>query len=143
MIDSTAFFVPTTIMLCCSWAICLSAAACSENDHGNMNLASNTAPVSSTRPSKVAAIQTIVGCRFQAWRSRIRWPVLALVPGEIELFGGEPELNDELAGEIRWWGLAALFLPQPDQGILVAAHNDAGVGAAHKILAVWFKLVIL
>ena len=68
---------------------------------------------------------------------------IPLVPGEIELFGGEPELDDELAGQIRRWGLAALFLPQPDQGILVATHNDAGVGAAHEILAVGLKLVIV
>jgi hypothetical protein len=33
-----------------------SAAACSENDHGSMNFASNAAPVASTRPSNVAAI---------------------------------------------------------------------------------------
>ena len=35
------------------------AAASSENDHGSMNLASNTAPVCSTRPSRVAAIQVM------------------------------------------------------------------------------------
>jgi hypothetical protein len=31
-------------MLCCSCAICFSAAASSENDHGSMNLASKTPP---------------------------------------------------------------------------------------------------
>ncbi len=34
----------------------------SENDHGSMNLASNTAPVASTMPSRVAAIQRTTGC---------------------------------------------------------------------------------
>ena len=46
-------------MLCCSWAMCFSAAASSENDHGSMNLASNTAPVASTMPSSVAAIHRL------------------------------------------------------------------------------------
>ncbi len=40
--------------------MCFSAAASSENDHGSMNLASNTAPVSLTNPSSVAAIQGMV-----------------------------------------------------------------------------------
>jgi hypothetical protein len=34
----------------------------SENDHGSMNLASNTASGSSTMPSRVAAIQRLTGC---------------------------------------------------------------------------------
>src|ERR1700674_1640168 len=54
--------------------MCFSVAASSENDHGSMNLASNTAPVSLTKPSSVAAIQGMV--RWTAWRwiSEIRWP---------------------------------------------------------------------
>ena len=43
-------------MLCWSWAMYFSAAASSENDQGSMNLASNTASVPSTIPSRVAAI---------------------------------------------------------------------------------------
>ena len=39
-----------------------SAAASSENDHGSMNLASNTASVPSTMPSSVAAIQGMAEC---------------------------------------------------------------------------------
>jgi hypothetical protein len=41
--------------------VLLSAAASSENDQGSMNLASNTAPVRSTMPSSVAAIQRFTG----------------------------------------------------------------------------------
>ena len=63
---------------------------------------------------------------------------MALVPGAIELLGREPELDDELAGQVGRLGLAPLFLPQPDQGVLVAAHDDAGVGAADEMLAVDF-----
>ena len=43
--------------------MCFSAAASSENDHGSMNLASNTAPLPATMPSRVAAIQRMTGCR--------------------------------------------------------------------------------
>ena len=61
MIDSTAVLESVTHMWCCSWAMCFSAAPSSENDHGSMNLASNTAPVPSTMPSNVAAIQRLTG----------------------------------------------------------------------------------
>ena len=61
---------------------------------------------------------------------------LTLVPGAVEFLGHEPELDNELAGQIRRLGLAALLLPQPDQGGLVTAHDDAGVGAADEMLAI-------
>lgn len=38
-----------------------SAAISSENDRSNVNLASNTAPVASIMPSRVAAIQRLPG----------------------------------------------------------------------------------
>jgi hypothetical protein len=43
-----------THMLCCSWAVYLSAAASSENDQGSINFDSKTAPLTSTRPSSGA-----------------------------------------------------------------------------------------
>ncbi len=46
--------------------MCFSAAASSENDHGSMNLASNTAPVPETIPSRVAPIHRMTG-----WRTRL------------------------------------------------------------------------
>ena len=49
--ESTGVREATTPMLCWSCAIHFSAAACSENDQGSMNLAPKTAPVASTRPS--------------------------------------------------------------------------------------------
>ena len=63
-------------MLCCSWAMCFSAAASSENDQGSMNLASNTASTPSTMPSSVAAIQRFTGCWTQRWTSATARPVL-------------------------------------------------------------------
>ena len=63
-------------MLCCSCAMCFSAAASSENDQGSMNLASNTAPVASTIPSRVAPIQRFTGCRTCRCTSVTTWLVL-------------------------------------------------------------------
>ena len=56
--------------------MCFSAAASSENDHGSMNLTSNTAPLPSTMPSRVAAIQRSTGWRTQAWTSLTTCPVV-------------------------------------------------------------------
>src|SRR5258708_35338406 len=83
MMESTDFLVPATNMLCWSWAMCFSAAASSENDHGSMNLASNTAPVSLTSPSSVAAIQGMVGWTAWRWRALldITQPELAEAAG--------------------------------------------------------------
>jgi hypothetical protein len=55
MIDTAVDRALVTHMLCWSWAICFSIAASSENDHGRMNLASNTASRALTNPSSVAA----------------------------------------------------------------------------------------
>src|SRR5438132_2609012 len=75
MIDSTAAVALVTHMLCWTWGICFPAAASSENDQGSMNFASNTAPVPSTMPSSVAAIQRITGWRTQLWTSLTTCPV--------------------------------------------------------------------
>ena len=56
MIESTDNLVLVTHIQCCTWGMYFSAAPSSENDHGSMNFASNTAPVSSTIPSSVAPI---------------------------------------------------------------------------------------
>jgi hypothetical protein len=48
---------------------------------------------------------------------------IRLIPAPVEVLGHHPELDDEIAGQI----LAALFAPQPDQRLLVIAHDDSGV----------------
>jgi hypothetical protein len=68
-----------------------SAAASSENNHGNMNFASNTAPVSLTSPSSVAAIQGIV--RWIAWGTSSVAIFVALLTAELLLI--LPGLKDE------------------------------------------------
>src|SRR5258708_809433 len=76
MMDRTEGLEAVTHILCCNLAMCFSAAPSSENDHGSMNLASKTAPVASTMPSRVAAIQRLTG--WKTWRctSLTTWPVL-------------------------------------------------------------------
>ena len=59
-------------------------------------------------------------------------PRIALVPVPIEGLGHQAELDDEVAGQVLGLGLAALFPPKAEQGGLVVAHDDAGVGAADK-----------
>ncbi len=46
-------------------------------------------------------------------------PGVALVPGPVEVLGGEPELDDEVAGQVLRADLAALLLPKADQGFLI------------------------
>ena len=113
-----------------------SAAPASENDHGSMNLASNTAPVASTMPSRVAAIQRTTGCCTRRWTSVRTCPGVAFEPMPVQGFGDQAELDDEIAGEVLRLDLAPLLPPQMHQGGIVAAHNDPGVRAADEVAAV-------
>jgi hypothetical protein len=58
---------------------------------------------------------------------------IALVPEPVEILGGLAELNDEVAGQVLGLDFAALFPPEADEGGLVVAHDDAGVGAADEV----------
>jgi hypothetical protein len=60
---------------------------------------------------------------------------IAFVPLAIELLGHQPELDDQVGRQVLRSDLAALFLPEADQGLFVLAHNDAGVGAAYEVAA--------
>ena len=136
MIDSTELRKWVTHMLCWSWAMYFSAAASSENDHGSMNLASNTAS---------GPLHDAVEGRRHPRNGRMLDAALdvgnapagiALVPGAIELLGCGPELHDEVAGQVLRLGLAPLLAPQADQGGFIAAHDDPGVRAADERAAV-------
>ena len=48
---------------------------------------------------------------------------IALIPATVERLGGDAELDDEIVGEVLRLSLAALFLPQPDEGGFVRAHD--------------------
>ena len=119
MIESTADLAATTHILCCSCGMYFSAAASSENDQGSMNLASNTAPLPSTRPSSVAAIQRSAGCRTRRWISVMTCPVLGSYQRRLRSSVTDPKLDDQVAGQVLRLGLAPLLPPQPQQGALV------------------------
>ncbi len=55
---------------------------------------------------------------------------LALEPAPVQLLGRAAELDQEIAREIFWLDLAALFPPEANQGTLVLAHDRSRVGAA-------------
>src|SRR2546428_563215 len=100
MIDSTELLRWVTHMLCWTCAMYFSAAASSENDQGSMNLASNTASVPSTMPSRVATIQGMAECFTRRWTSVTRRAVFLSYQERFQFFGGSPELHDEVAGEV-------------------------------------------
>ena len=112
-----------------------SAAASSENDHGSMNLASNTAPLASTRPSRVAAIHRTAGCRIRRWTSVIDLPGIELVPAPVKILGDRPKLDNEVPREVLRLDLPAFLPPQPHQGDLIIAHDDPGVRTADESCA--------
>ena len=60
-------------------------------------------------------------------------PGISFVPFTIEGLSHEAELDDEVGRQVFRADFAALLLPQADQGLLVPAHDDAGVGAADEV----------
>jgi hypothetical protein len=63
-------------------------------------------------------------------------PGIALVPLPIEVLGHEAELDDKVGRQVLRPDLAALLLPQADQGLFVLSHDDAGVGTADEEAAI-------
>jgi hypothetical protein len=61
---------------------------------------------------------------------------IGFIPASIEVLGHDPELDDEIAGTILRFDLAALFPPQPQQSLLILAHDDPCVRAADEGTAV-------
>src|SRR6266568_4660962 len=118
MIESTATFTLVTHMLCWSCGIYFSAAASSENDHGSMNLASKTAPVASTTPSRVAANHRIK-MADSPLDVRKCLTGIALEPAPIEGLSHNSELDDEISGQILGLDLSPLYSPKPKQGNVV------------------------
>ena len=65
---------------------------------------------------------------------------IGFVPAPVKVFGDQPELDDEIAGEVLRLDLAAFFPPQAKERVFVVAHDDAGIGATYKRAAgsAWF-----
>ena len=59
-------------------------------------------------------------------------PGVALVPSPIERFSRQPELNDEVAGQVLRFDFAPFLSPEAEQGGFVVAHDDPGIGAADE-----------
>ena len=57
---------------------------------------------------------------------------IGLVPAPVKVLGGQPELDNQVAGQVLRLGLTAFLPPQPQQGGFVIAHDNPGVGAADK-----------
>ena len=119
-------------MLCCNCAMCFAAAASSEKVQGSMNLASNTAPVASTMPSRVAAIQRLTGWKTRRWTSVTTWPVLRSYQRRFSSSVAWPSWTIRLPERSSGSTSPALLPPQPEQGGFVVAHDDPGVRAADE-----------
>jgi hypothetical protein len=72
-------------------------------------------------PSRVAAIQRTTLDRGEHLTG------ITFKPAAVECFGGNPELDDEVAGEVLRLDFAALFPPQAEERAFVVTHNGAGV----------------
>jgi hypothetical protein len=59
-------------------------------------------------------------------------PSIALVPMPVEVLGHQPELDDDVAGQVLRFGLAPLLAPEAQESRSVVAHDDPGVGAADE-----------
>jgi hypothetical protein len=64
-------------------------------------------------------------------------PGVALVPIPVEGFGHDPELDDEVAGEVLRFDFSPLYLPEAEEGGLIGAHDCAGIGAADEFTAIY------
>src|SRR5262245_59677074 len=93
----------------------------------------------------------VEGCRHP-WNGGMLDPPLdlsnapagvALIPTAVELFGGGPELDNEIPGQILRVGLAPLLAPQMNKSRLVAAHDNPGVGPADEGAALRLMLYFL
>ncbi len=125
MIEGAATFALVTHMLCCSWAMCFSAAASSENDQGSMNLASNTASGSLTNPSSVAAKKRCTGLLNPALNVGDGPSRVALVPGPVERLGGDAELDDQIVAQILRLGRSRPIVT-PQRSAPCASKSDSG-----------------
>jgi hypothetical protein len=83
MIDNAAFLALVTHMLCWSWAMCFSAAASSENDHGSMNLAST---IESAKDACTAAAAIMQACANGELSPREAVELMGLVEAQVRMF---------------------------------------------------------
>src|SRR3954452_19227624 len=129
MIESTALRHAVTHMLCCSWAMCFSAAASSVQAHGSMNLASKTAPVCSTMPSSAAAIHLCTGCRTRFWMSEMVYPVERWYPARLRTSVIVPSWTRNYPRDFLARALH-VSLAKASELVLIVTHDDTRIRAA-------------
>ena len=96
--------------------MCFSAAPSSEKDQGSMNFASNTAPG--------LLDHAVEGGRHPAEHRMAQLALdvcdalsgVDLVPASVQSLGGAAELDDEIAGQVLGFGLAAFLAPEAEEG---------------------------
>ena len=133
--ERTALLAATTHILCCSYAIYLSAAASSENDQGN-ELGFKDCPgrfdPSIERSRHPAQHRTA----YLPLHIRKDLTSIGLIPASVQLLGGNAKLDDDIAGQVLRLDLAALLSPQSQEGGLVLARDDPSVRAADEVAAI-------
>src|SRR5262249_40220395 len=130
--ERAASLALVTHILCWSCAIYFSAAASSENDHGSMNLASNTAPLPATMPSRVAPNHRSTGCRSRCWTDSIVCPVLRSYQLRLRASVTRPSWTMRLPDRSSGSASPRFLPPEADQGCFIAAHDDPGIRATYK-----------
>ena len=65
---------------------------------------------------------------------------IGLIPAPVQVLSRNTKLDDEIARQVFWLDLAPFFLPEPEQGGFIVAHDDPGVRAADEIAAGALKL---
>src|ERR1700720_1676223 len=112
--------------------MCFSAAPSSDNDHGSMNLASNTAPPPATMPSRVAPIHRSTGCRSRCWTHSTVCPVLRSYQCRLSASVTTPSWTMRLPERVLRPRFAPFLAPELDEGAFIVAQDDPGVGAADE-----------
>lgn len=97
-----------------------------------MNLASNTAPVPCTRPSRVAPIHLWTGCLTLLCTSSDAVAAGSLVPGPVEVLCGRSKLNDQLTTQINRLDLTSLLSPEPREFVSILSHDDPRIGSSYE-----------
>jgi hypothetical protein len=69
---------------------------------------------------------------MRRWTSETIRPVLASYQRRFKVLRHHTKLDDEITGQVRRFGLAALFPPEPPECLLVIAHDDPGIRAADE-----------
>ena len=97
------------------------------DDHGSMNLDSNTAPLPATRPWRVAAIHRKVGWRRHCWTFVMASPVLSSYQRRISFSVARPSWTMRDFRPVPRARLRRASPAPPQQGGLIFPHDESGL----------------